>query len=121
MNNLKHSLQRQSKEKDYDPVTPYGTGVRSYFTMQKKLLRVFAILSALSIPMLIIYASFGGMSWNPSAGLYQKLSFGNMGYSGPICVKTVLNNFNSSTVVPLYSDCQGTTQIKKVSASGLMS
>lgn len=36
-----------------DPATPYGPGVRCYFDMQLKLLCVFAILSVLSIPMIV--------------------------------------------------------------------
>ena len=46
-----------------DPVTPYGPGVLSYFDLYYELMKVFAIMTLLAIPMIAIYYSMSGMSY----------------------------------------------------------
>ena len=45
----------EEEMKKHDPVTPYGPGILSYFSLQERLLRVFAVLSLMAIPILIVY------------------------------------------------------------------
>ena len=63
----------------------YGTGIVNYFNLYERLIRLFAFLSVLSVPQLLIYRYFNGYDYTKQEGFYTALSFGNMGYSGAHC------------------------------------
>ena len=72
-------------------MTPYGPGVLSYFDLYYELMKVFAIMTLIAIPMIYIYYSMAGMSYLAGEQSFvQKFSFGNMGFSDAICQKDVV-------------------------------
>ena len=78
------------------------------------------VLSIAAIVQMRIYSSFKGLSIlgefvTPTA--YN--SFGNIGFSGPVCSKTPIN-WDDEKDTKLVIRCQETTKIKSVLASGLM-
>ena len=91
-------------------MTPYGPGVLSYFDLYYELMKVFAIMTLLAIPMIGIYYYMGGMRYlEADQSIVQMFSFGNMGFSNSICQKDVVLDYNSQ--ITLYSECQNTTHI----------
>jgi len=95
-----------------------GPGIYLYFELQKKLIKVFALLSIMSIFMMCIYASYGGMSYLPTQTFWHKVSFGNMGFPEAVCSKDIL--FGDADNVEIFARCQGTTAITKILHSGLL-
>lgn len=75
-----------------DPFLKYGTGIKNYFTLQWQMIVVFSVLSLLAIPQMFIMGSFGGLDYlGDNLSFYAKYSFGNMGFSGSICSKSIIN------------------------------
>ena len=50
--------------KKRDPVTPYGPGVRSYFVVQRRLLKIMTIICAMIVPFFVIYLWYDGMNFH---------------------------------------------------------
>jgi len=69
-----------------DPFLKYGTGIQSYFSFQVDLIRLFVMLSLLSIPSLIIYSNSRGLTEiSDNVTTLEKLSFANIGFADTVC------------------------------------
>ena len=79
----------------------YGTGISQYFSIQAKLIQLFCILTLFAVPQMIIYDYFDGYNWTSNVKLFEKLSFGDMGYSGNFCGKNFINWRKETTTVGL--------------------
>ena len=65
-------------------------------------MKVFCILSVFAIVQMIIFAQYNGLDYlGDKISFYSKYSFGNMGFSGSICAKTVINweDVNNSLLI----------------------
>ena len=67
-----------------------------------------------------IYRSFDGLgNLDEYVTLTADVSFGNMGFSGPICSKMPVDWNNDDSVIMSFG-CQQTTEITEVLSSGMM-
>ena len=84
----------------------------TYFDFQEKLIYLFFVLSCIAFVIMGIYGE-----WFISRGekledydfntWYHHLSFGNMGFSKSLCIKTVI-----SEEIELFVNCETSTKIK---------
>jgi len=67
-----------------------------------------------------IFSSFGGLgSYGEFVTTTASTSFGNVGFSSSLCLKAPID-WHHDTAVDLRANCQGTTAISSVMASGMM-
>lgn len=89
MNSLKDEFSTpiEKKEEKEDPYLLLGYGMIAYFRLLIYLTISFLLFTLLSIPALVIYSSYDGLSW---LGNYSKTkySLGNMGFTGYYCDST---------------------------------
>lgn len=88
---------------DFAPLMALGPGIHLYFEVQRKLIKLFAIISLISVFMMVIYASFGGMSYLETQTIWHKVSFGNMGFPEAVCAKDLL--FSDADKVEMFARC----------------
>ena len=81
---LKHLV----KEEDKNPFRIYGTGITNYFTLLRNMILLFGALTILACFQMAIYRSFDGLgNLEEWVTLTADVSFGNMGFSAPVCSK----------------------------------
>lgn len=89
-----------------DPFRIYGAGVTNYFTLLRNLILLFLVLSVLACFQMGIYRSFDGLgNLEEYVTLTADVSFGNMGFSGPICSKMPVDWDNDESVIMTFG-CQ---------------
>ena len=90
--------EKEDEDVDYnevvkkDPLLKYGVGVKNYFLLQTHLIKVFSVLSLLAIIQMSIFGSYDGLDYlGDKIRFYAKYSFGNFGFSGSMCSRSVIN------------------------------
>ena len=101
-----------------NPFLRYGTGIQAYFSIQFNMIKLFCLMTIYVIPQMVVYGYFGGFNWTTDANLFEKLSFGNMGFSGNYCGMRFISWDHPTTSISLQ--CQGTTRIRAVIDSGIV-
>jgi len=79
---------KKKKKRNYNPDSPfllYGVGIQNYFVLQERLIKLFCLLTLVSIPQMLIYNYFDGYNYTREDSLFTRLSFGDMGQSGNNC------------------------------------
>jgi len=80
---------------DYeDPVGFLGFGIVSYFDLIRTMLILFAVLSLVNLPTLLIYKSYKNFSEDMVDNFHRTSTLGNMGFSMPKCVDTGMETNN---------------------------
>lgn len=67
---------------------------------------------------MVIYNYFDGFNWTSNANMFEKLSFGNMGFSGNYCGQRFISWDKEDTKISLQ--CQGTARIRAVIDTGIV-
>ena len=113
---LKHLV----KEEDKNPFRIYGTGITNYFTLLRNMILLFGALTILACFQMAIYRSFDGLgNLEEWVTLTADVSFGNMGFSAPVCSKMPVDWVHDKSV-KMSIGCQRTTQITEILSSGMM-
>ena len=110
----------KKRKTKYDPDKPfllYGVGIQNYFVLQERLIKLFCLLTVISIPQMLIYSYFNGYNYRLDDTLYTRLSFGNMGQSSSNCGKNFINWDESQT--RLHFQCECSTRISSIIAIGV--
>ena len=78
---------------EQDPFLQYGVGVKNFFELHRKMLWMFAFLSLIALVQMVVYLSFGGLSYMKGEALhfFTKISFGNIGFASTICGKNIIS------------------------------
>ena len=82
------------------------------------MIRLFFWLTLFVIPQMVVYNYFDGFNWTSNANLFEKLSFGNMGFSGNCCGQRFISWDRAETTISLQ--CQGTARIRAVLDTGIV-
>ena len=104
----------------------YGIGIVNYFILQERMIKLLVIMSIIAVPQMLVYRFFDGFNYTESESLYARLSFGNMGYSSNYCGMNMINWYGIPTTnildlaTPITLQCQGSTRIRRVIATGLV-
>ena len=88
---LSEEFEGDENDDKKDPVTPYGPGVLSYFSLIEQLLQTFTIIAVLAIPIIVVFYRNGGMNYMHPRSYTQITSFGNMGFDTSVCMKDIIN------------------------------
>ena len=88
--NSNENLQKISKIKLFikdmlkkDPISIYGIGILSQFSLMKHLIFIFTIFTLFSIPNLVIYSSYDAMKG--MSNTFSVLTLGNFGFTSSNC------------------------------------
>lgn len=74
---------------DYeDPLGFLGFGIVSYFDLIKSMFFLFAVLTLVNMPALLIYKSYSNYSEDMVDNFHRTSTLGNMGFSTPKCMDT---------------------------------
>jgi hypothetical protein len=85
------------------PFYQFGYGIVTYFQFLKHIIKVYAVLSVLAVPIILVYFSAHGLFQDGihvgkySGGIISKsayLTLGNLGFSGTKCYSQ-FNNLNA--------------------------
>lgn len=80
---------------DYDdPVGFLGFGIVSYFDLIKTLFFLFAILSLVNLPNIMIYKSYGNYADDAVDNFHKTSTLGNLGFTSPKCVDVGMETNN---------------------------
>jgi len=98
---------------DYDdPLGYLGFGIVSYFDLIKSMFFLFAVLSLVNLPSLLIYKSYKNYSLDMIDNFHRTSTLGNLGFSMPKCMDT---SMSTDTII---LSCK-TGQIGKITDFGV--
>ena len=84
--NLRNYHEAKDIDEVKDPFEIYGYAILSYFTLLRSLMGIFALMTALNIPLIIYYSQGKFMKQTTGTwGLYT-VSLGNIGQTEPQCI-----------------------------------
>ena len=108
------------KKKRPSPFISYGIGIRNFFKLQGSLIKLFILLTLISIVQMIIFSTYNGLDHlGDQVTISAKLSFGNVGFPTSTCAMNTIN-WSTNTDIKYLLQCQGSTQIDRVISSGIM-
>jgi hypothetical protein len=77
---------------DYeDPLGYLGFGIVSYFDLIKSMFFLFAVLSLVNLPTILIYKSYNNYSLDMIDNFHRTSTLGNLGFSMPKCMDTSMS------------------------------
>eukprot|EP00351_Strombidinopsis_sp_SopsisLIS2011_P000518 CAMPEP_0116871158 /NCGR_PEP_ID=MMETSP0463-20121206/1383_1 /TAXON_ID=181622 /ORGANISM="Strombidinopsis sp, Strain SopsisLIS2011" /LENGTH=99 /DNA_ID=CAMNT_0004509049 /DNA_START=113 /DNA_END=412 /DNA_ORIENTATION=+ len=77
-----------------DPFLEYGVGIVAYFRMQRDLIKLFAFMTFMSIPSVIFYNIYQGLTFAENIYGFSDSTFGNMGFPTEECSRAPVNPNN---------------------------
>ena len=108
---------KDHEEKEDGPFIDYGFSIDHFFTVQGRIIKVFAQMIAISILQILCFTCMDGLHYfGEDINWFPTMSFGNIGFQEKICVKVPFK----IDQIKLEFSCQKTTTIQDISESGLI-
>lgn len=101
-----------------NPFLQYGVAIENFFNLEVWLIKIFFVLTLLSLPQMIVFASYNSNASFQESSFLDSLSFASLGQANAVCSKAP--NLPGSTDFKFLFACSKNYEITEFFSMGLV-